>query len=262
MNKRPSRDQAVRAMLEHLPLPLAQPLPPASALGMACAETVLAPGDIPAEPRSAMDGFALAARDTLNASPQAPVFLDLRGQSRPSAPLSQALGPGEAAEVLTGAALPPGADSVVPQEQAEVNDGRLRLVAPAEPGRHLRRPGSDMAAGAVLAAPGQMLGPALAASLVLAGYAEVSVFQPGAAAVLAVGNELLAPGEEPAGPHDPRFPADNIVLLDGLLRGAGLLPAATGVCRNETADIAEALAQARERLPRPALLLTTGGTGP
>jgi molybdopterin molybdotransferase len=165
-------------------------LPLARAVGRFAATALKALVDNPAFDNSAMDGYALSSRDfAANAG-----VLPLAGESRcGSAP--QPLTPGTCMRIFTGAPLPAGADTVVMQEDVELDGKRVRFPKDTRIGAHVRRRGDDFHAGDILYAPGRRLGVYDLALLSAAGVAEVSVTVRPRALVVATGDELVAPGQ-------------------------------------------------------------------
>jgi len=146
--------------------------------------------DSPPLDHSAMDGYAVAAADV----PRLGICLPVT-QRIPAGSVGSRLQPGSAARIFTGALIPPGADAVVMQELCEHRAGAVRINHLPRTGEHIRRAGSDIAAGSEILARGQRLRPqdtALAASV---GIASLPVFRRLRVAVLCTGNELCMPGE-------------------------------------------------------------------
>jgi molybdopterin molybdotransferase len=180
-------------------LSAAAPLPPEqvaldAALGRVLAEEVRADADLPPFASSAMDGYALVA----GPAGELPVV----GDSRAGRPADRPVAAGEAMRISTGAAIPEGADAVVPVERVEVMDGRVR-VPHTEPGAHIRHSGEDVRAGEAVMAAGTELGPAAVAVLAAIGWADVPCGGVPRVAVLVTGDELVAPGQ-PLGPGQIR----------------------------------------------------------
>ena len=184
-------------------------LPPCTATGWAAltqacgqiaADTIRAPIDLPRLPRSAMDGYAVRARDASPAPPGPPTRLTcvdtLHAGDTPRHPL----GPGECAAIATGAPLPAGADAVVPREHARTDGPSVRFLRPPTPGENVVAPGEEGRAGAVLASSGTRLTPRHIAALAAYGFARVPVRQPLRVALLATGDEVVEVGR-PARPE-------------------------------------------------------------
>jgi len=224
----------------------ADELPIADALGRVLAEDVVAAHDVPGFANSAMDGFAIRGGPAGRA-------LRIAGESRAGTPSPVPVGDGEAVRISTGAALPDGADAILPAEDA---DDRGDTVAPRvdiEPGHHVRGAGEDLRAGATVLRTGTALGPAELGLAVEAGRATVRCTRVPRVAVLATGDERVAPG-------DPLAPGQlhnsNAVTLGALARRAGAELVHTG----EVADDAHATRAAIARaLDGADVLLLTGG---
>lgn len=123
--------------------------------GRTAAASVKAPFSLPGFRRSRYDGFALSSAELLNASPATPVTLAVSAFLPAGSPLSS-LVPGTCARIMTGAALPDGADCVVPFEEAgpEISR-RVRFTAPASPGRCIGATDSDLATGETVIRKGE-----------------------------------------------------------------------------------------------------------
>lgn len=162
--------------------------------GRTAAASVKAPFSLPGFRRSRYDGFALSSAELLNASPATPVTLAVSAFLPAGSPLSS-LAPGTCARIMTGAALPDGADCVVPFEEAgpEISR-RVRFTAPASPGRCIGATDSDLATGETVIRKGSLLTPLSAARAALSGQTEIRVYPRPSAAVLSTGSELITPG--------------------------------------------------------------------
>ena len=181
------------------------------------AADVRAAGDVPPFPCSAMDGYALLAGPSGRR-------LRIVGESRAGAPSGRALSDGEAIRVSTGAAIPPGADAVIPQEDVDLADGAdgaggVIVTAQDSPaGAHVRGAGEDMRAGTIVLHAGRRLGPVQLGAAVAAGAGTLQVATSPRVAVLCTGDELRAPGE-PLGPGE--IHNSNAPMLTGLSLDAG-----------------------------------------
>lgn len=177
-------------------LALARPLPAErvalrAAAGRVLAEDAVALRDQPPFDAAAMDGWAVRAADTAAGARLRPAGEAAAGRGR-AGPLAA----GAAIRIFTGAPVPPGADAVVIQEEARLQDGLVVLDAAAAPGANIRRAGCDFAAGARLAAP-RRLSPADVALIAAMGVAAPAVVRRPVVALIMTGDELALPGEAP-----------------------------------------------------------------
>jgi molybdopterin molybdotransferase len=162
--------------------------------------------------------------------------------------------PGEALRVSTGAHVPAGAEAVVPVEQTEpAGDGAIVVTAPVAPGQHVRHPGEDVAAGALVLRAGTPIGPAELGAAVVAGRGALRCTRPPRVALLATGDELVAPGEplRPGQLHE-----SNSTVLAALATRAGARVVARGRVQDTLAATERALAGALEVAD---VVVVTGG---
>jgi len=199
---------------------------------------------------SAMDGYAVRAVDIAIA----PATLDLVGESAAGRGFDGVVGPGQAARIFTGAPVPEGADTVLIQENATVEPGHLRALQSEPQGRNIRRAGQDFSAGEVLLSAGLRLGAADIALAAAMNHPALPVFRRPRVAVLATGDELVLPGEEP-GPD--RIVASNGFALMALAESAGAEPIDLGIAGDDFASLRAAFARARDG--GADLLVTLGG---
>jgi len=221
-------------------------VPIADALDRVLAEDVVAAHDVPSFANSAMDGFAVRS---------GPAGRELRivGESRAGAPATVALGEGEAIRISTGAAVPDGADAVVPAEDATDGGGTVTTAIDLSAGHHVRSAGEDLRAGATVLGAGTLLGAAELGLAVEAGRATVRCARRPRVAVLATGDELVAPGEPL---RHGQLHNSNATTLAALARRAGAELASVG----EVEDDREATRAAIERaLDGTDVVLLTGG---
>lgn len=168
-------------------------VPTLDAVGRVLAEDAPLRGPMPPHAVSAMDGYAVRARD-------AGRTVNVVAQSRPGGALPAELPHGAAVRVGTGAPLPPGADVVVPQEDVQgAHTRRVTLPAPLAPGRHVVPAGADVPPGAVLRA-GTLVRPATLATLLDSSVDLVRVPRRPVVRVLPVGDELLHARADSNGP--------------------------------------------------------------
>ena len=225
-----------------------------SALGRVLARDVVSPIDVPAHDNSAMDGYALrgsdlaADGDTL-LQVAGSVFAGQAGQAEPAS-----AAPGECVRIMTGAVMPAGLDTVVPQEFVKVEGDRIAVPAGVvRAGDNRRLAGEDLARGEVALAAGRVLRPADLGMLASLGQAEVPVWRRLRVAFFSTGDELRSIGEAlPAGcVYD-----SNRYTLWGMLVRLDVELIDLGVVRDDP----EALAAAFRAAARDAdAVITSGG---
>jgi molybdopterin molybdotransferase len=236
--------EAARAcMLGAVPAPAIEHAPLTAALGRVLAEDVAAARNQPPFAASAMDGWAVRAADT-------PGSLAIAGESAAGRRYPGRLQAGQAVRIFTGAPLPDGADAVVIQEDAE-RQGQAVAVPAVPAGKHVRPAGLDFSAGERLLAAGARLDPWRLALAAAAGRASLAVFARPRIAILATGEELVAPGA-PIGP-DQIYESGSLAL-GGLITAWGGEAAPLAAAGDDEGAIARAAGAAD-----CALLVTIGG---
>lgn len=169
-------------------------LPLADCVGLVLGRDLVSPVALPPFDNSAMDGYAVRAEDLARAAPDTPVTLpvpvDIPAGRTDSVPLAA----GTAHRIMTGAPVPPGADTVVKVEDTDGGERRVAVRAAVVPGTHIRRAGEDVAAGDTVLTAGTVLGAAQLGLAAAVGCAELPVHRPARVLVLSTGTELVAPG--------------------------------------------------------------------
>jgi molybdenum cofactor synthesis domain-containing protein len=161
------------------------------ACGRILAETIHADADYPSAPRSAMDGFAVAAA-------RAPGTFALIGEIAMGRPWGSRLAPGETVRIPTGGVVPDGTDAVVPIEDARVASRSIVVEAPLQAGENVNPRAGDMTAGTRVLVPGTRIGGPQLGVLATLGITTVAVFPRPRIAVISSGDELVPPAMTPA----------------------------------------------------------------
>ena len=223
----------------------------ADALGCVAAEGVVVAEPVPPFANTAMDGYAVRAADTAGA----PCELDVVGLIAAGSAGDLTVGPGQAARIMTGAPMPPGADAVVMVERTEaLADGdRVRIEVAVAPGTAVRPAGDDLQPGDPVVEPGQVLTPAHLGLLATAGRSAVRVVRRPRVGVLSTGDELVD-GDAPLGPGQIRD--SNRPTLLALVRQAGFEAVDLGTAADDEAAITAAIEGAAARCDA---LVTSGG---
>ena len=230
------RTNLAAAEAQRLILEATAPLPPetcgaADALGRVLAESVVSRRTLPPFDVSAMDGYALRAADLeAGRGVDLPVDFEMAAGARPD----RTLAPGAAARIFTGAPLPPGADTVVRQEDAEAVGGRVRIRVAAPVGDNVRPAGEDVRAGETVLEPGALLGPGSLGLLASIGRSVVAVHQRPRVAILSGGDELVEPDGDPSG---GRIVSSNSYSIAAQCREVGAEPTYLGIARDDPEDL-------------------------
>lgn len=234
-------------------------------LGRVLAEDVYADVHIPPFPNSAMDGYAVRAADTAGATRQNPIRLKVKGTLAAGTAPHQAVEPGTAIRIMTGAPMPPGADAVVRFEDTSEGDGNARMskaahdaevavYAPVAVNENVRPAGEDIRAGERVLAAGTELRPAELGVLASVGRVEFLAHRRPRVAVLATGDELVEP-DEPLAPGKIR--STNAYTNAALVQKYGGISIPLGIARDTVEDLTAKLRQAVDL--KVDLILTSAG---
>jgi molybdopterin molybdotransferase len=223
-----------------------------NALGRVLAADAVAGEDIPPFRNSAMDGYAVRAADLRGASRATPVRLRVVGHGPAGYPASGEVGAGTAIRIMTGAPLPPGADTVVRFEETDNRTDEVAIFGAQGAWVNVREAGEDVRAGEAVLRAGCALRAVEIGVLASLGRATVAVYRRPRVAILSTGDEVAALGQAvlPGQIRD-----SNSHTLAALVRRYGGEPQALGVARDTVGELTAALRAAREA----DLILTSGG---
>jgi molybdopterin molybdotransferase len=204
----------------------------------------------PPQAMSAMDGYAVRAADATHPGAR----LKVTGEIAAGRPFDHVVGPGEAVRIFTGGVIPDGADAVIIQEDTVAEDGGITITAAAIAGRHIRRAGVDFREGDILLRADSELTDrdlSLAASM---NYPKLPVRRRPKVALLATGDELVMPGENP-GPGQIVY--SNGYALRALARAQGAEVVDLGIAADTMEATTSGIRRARDI--GADVLITTGG---
>jgi molybdopterin molybdotransferase len=222
-----------------------------SALGRVLAHDVVSPIDVPANDNSAMDGYALRGSELAAAAEST---FRSAGTGFAGGRFEGVVGPGECVRIMTGAVMPAGLDTVVPQEFVQVEGDAVRVPAGVvRTGDNRRLAGEDLARGAVALAAGRIVRPADLGLLASLGSGEVAIFRRLRVAFFSTGNELRSVGE----PLDPGSVYDsNRYTLWGMLHRLGVEVLDLGIVRDDPHALEAAFRAAASAAD---VVITSGG---
>ncbi len=230
--------------VEHVPL--------RSALGRVLAQDVVSTIDVPSHDNAAMDGYALRGLDL---APDGETLLAVAGTGLAGQSVVSVVPPGFCVRIMTGAVMPDGLDTVVPQEFVTLlDDGRISVAAGlVRIGDNRRLRGDDLAKGEAALRAGRIVKPADLGVLASLGRAEVAVFRRLRVAFFSTGDELRSIGE----PLDDGCVYDsNRYTLWGMLQRLGVEALDFGVVRDDPAALRNAFYRAAEAAD---VVITSGG---
>ncbi len=245
-----------RVLASVSPLPV-ESVPLLEALGRALSSDVTAEARLPPWDNSAMDGFAVRADDIRGASPQHPVKLPVVGAVRAGAPTGDRLPAGSAIRIMTGAPIPPGADSVVRVEDTDGGalPGQVLVRSDRDAGRNVRPAGRDMNPGDTVANAGREVDAGVVAVLAATGATEAPVRARPRVAILTTGDELRRADRFADVQAGRGIPETNGIMLEAAVRLAGGLPILAPVIRDDVADLDRAV----DTAATADALITVGG---
>lgn len=233
------------------------------AYGRVLAEKIIASFNLPHFANSSMDGFAIYHSDVMNASAQNPitlkVVLDIPAGSLPDLPLAH----GQAARIMTGAPLPPGADVVIPIEDTDQSNqynpialpDTVNIFKPAQEGQFVRQVGDDIRQGEIILEAGKSLNPQDVGMLVTIGRSQVQVQPRPRVALFSSGDELQPLDHCP--PAAGKIFDANQYVLTGLLQNEGCEVIQLGIAQDSPESVSQKLAEAVACSPD--LIISTAG---
>jgi molybdopterin molybdotransferase len=242
--------QAIAEALK--PITGSETVPLLAALGRVLAEDVVSPIAVPAHDNSAMDGYALRGADLRT---DGPTRLAITGPTVLAGMLlGEPVGTGQCVRIMTGAPMPAGLDTVVPQELCQVEGGVVSIAAGAlRAGENRRKRGEDLAQGKPALMAGRVLGPAELGLVASLGVAELRVVRRLKVALFSTGNELRTLGQPL--PEGCIFDSNRYSLMGALMR-LGVEVIDLGLVPDDPLRLAATLDEA---IARADVVLTSGG---
>ncbi|HEX5967860.1 MAG TPA: gephyrin-like molybdotransferase Glp [Intrasporangium sp.] len=246
-------EQHLKAILSSLDPSPTESVPLTESLGLVVARDVRSRVNLPAFDNSSMDGYAVQAT-SLEGADESPVRLRIVGEVAAGVDPTFSVGPGEAARIMTGAPIPPGADAVIAVEQTDGSaTGSVECRASVSTGRYVRPRGEDVSEGSVIVSSGDVVGPRTIGLLAGCGHAAVEVHRRPHVVIMSTGTELVPPGE-PLGPgqiHDSN---------SSMLWAAAVAAGASAEIRAAVDDThAELLAALDDVVSNADVVITSGG---
>lgn len=255
-------DDHLRTVAEHLEVVLAGigsidtiELNLLDAQGLLLAQSVSSDVSLPAFDSAAVDGYALRAIDTRDASAEQPLVLPVVGDVVAGATTRSGMGPRLAMRIMVGAPIPAGADTVIPTEETDGGVARVSITRPVYTGECVRRVGEDLQAGSPALAAGAALGPQQLALLAAIGRDRVTVRPRPRVLVISTGNELVEVGQQPG---FGEVADSNSYLIAAAAKDAGADARRVGIVPDDHGALLDLL---ENQLLRADLIVSTGGAG-
>ena len=204
-------------------------------------EDVDVPFDVPPFDRSAMDGYALHASDTLNASEETPAVLRITGKQHTGDLFEDIIGLGECVEISTGAPIPNGVDAVVMVEYTETEGNLVKVFKEVKPGRNIAPAGEDMKKGHRVLKVGEYITPGKVGTLAALGYENIKVYERPQVGVYSSGPEIVPQGQE-LGPGE--IYDINSFTISSVIKRNGGVPLRMGIVPDNYESIKESIREA------------------
>ena len=222
------------------------PIPLHEALNRVLAEDIIAEEDIPRFDRSAVDGYAVKAEDTFEASQFKPKTLRIIDKGE--------VGEKQAKQVWTGNPIPKGANAVVMLENANRIDSKIEVWTSVTPGENISKKGEDIQKGEVAVKAGTRLKPQHLGLVASLGIVEVKAVERPKIGILATGNELVEIGSKR---QDDQVFEVNRLILSALCRELDVEPVDLGIVKDDVEEISRKIKKGFEKAD---IIITTGGT--
>lgn len=236
-------EDALDIILTHTPAAAnnKEEVPLADAFGRVLRQEVISDLDLPPFDRARMDGYAVRSVDVSVATPSQPAILKEIGEAVAGQAFRGFVGVGETVRIMTGAPVPPGADSVQKIEVIHAQNGLVEIQEPTKPGQNITPRGVEAKAGNVMLAAGAIITPAAAAVLASFGYAMVEVSLRPRLVLLSTGSELVEVWEKPTA---AQIRNSNTFSLAGYAEAAGAEVLSAGIVRDDFHETKTAIAEA------------------
>ena len=243
-----AREKVIEVVAERRGVPAREVVELGEAFSRVLADAVVADRDYPPFDRATRDGFAVRSRDLAAGA----ATLEIIGEIKAGDIFTGTIGPGQCVQIMTGAAVPPGADAVVMIEHTRSSKSRVAIERVVEPGQNIVPRGSEARAGQVVLTPGTRLGYAELALAAQVGQHRLTVYARPSVAILSTGDEVVGFDQQP-GPFQIRN--SNGISLATLATLAGAKPIQLGNAPDRHAELRARIEQGLEA----DILILSGG---
>lgn len=248
-----STDEAIGLILKETGVARSAAIPLEESVGLVLSREINSPVNLPLFTNSAMDGYALRSVDTAGASMTSPVSLKIIATIKAGEPAALHIRSGQAAKIMTGAAVPEGADSVVRIEDVTEIGGRLSISSEVKRSANVRFEGEEIKKGETALPAGMLISPAVMGFLRELGLESVEAYMPPRVSLVVTGEELARRDEDME--LGKIRDSNSVMLKAALSKDSADCVSAVTVSDNKT-EIQSAVSSALESSD---LLITTGG---
>jgi molybdopterin molybdotransferase len=216
-------EAAIKSLLDILePQIEAESVLTPEALGRITSSVIISNENLPAFPRSTMDGYSVRSTDTFGASEGMPAYLDVVGEVPMGRVPKITISTGQAVTAYTGGMLADGSDAVVMIENTHtVNETTIEVVRPVAPGENVVQIGEDVLLGDLVLASGHLIRPQDIGGLIALGIEMISVARRPRVTIISTGDELVSPQSNPG--HG-QIRDVNSYTISALVANAGGIP--------------------------------------
>lgn len=233
--------EAVSSLLSITPESPEEVIPLQEALFCILSRDLIAPDDMPGFARSIVDGYAVLSSDTIGAGESLPAMLTCTGRIEMGSADAGSIRAGECRYVPTGGMMPEGADAVVMIEYTETTGDQILVNRPASSGENYVAHDEDFRSGEVILRSGHRILPQETGVLAAAGLLSVPVLRTPRVAVIATGNEIVAPDKVPLAGQVRDV---NSIVCDSFIRQCGCIPISLGIVPDEPDELTAVIQQA------------------
>lgn len=236
--------EAINAVLSELKPLKSEIIHVKEGLNRVIVNDIVARYDVPMFDRSAMDGYAIRSEDSFGASVTDPVYLKITGRIEIGTIPDIEIKTGDAAQIMTGAALPKGADAVIKVEDTREHGHSIEVIKPYPPRKNVSIRGEDVRRGDVILKQGHLLHPQDIGIIIASGHDQISVIRKPKVSIISTGSELIDPGEilEPGKIFDV-----NNATLSSLVSQFHSIPSFTRRVKDDRDELLQALEKAIEQ---------------
>ena len=229
-------DEARKIILEKIKVQGTEKVSISEALGRILSEDIIARRNNPPMDNSAMDGYALKAKDIELATSENPIKLEIIEDLAAGYSPKMTIQSGQAVRIMTGAPIPEGADAVIMQEDTERNENSVQVKDKAEIRENIRDAGEDVREGETVIKTGAKLLPAHIGMMAVVGRSSVLVGRRPSVAILSTGDEIKDLDDSLSGPC---IYNSNGYMLAAQVKSAGGIPSYLGIARDNEEDLME-----------------------